>query len=235
MGPEIYDSTEPDEDLSAYVTTYLKEQIKAEAVTRNVAAFAEFLDIMARSNGQELNYESFVSDLQISTSTFKNYVQILDDTLIGFRLAGFTETHRRKATARAKHYLFDLGVTRHLAKTSLIQAKSKAFGDALEHFIILEMRAYLSYQRLDWEMNYWRSTSQFEVDLLIGKELAIEVKATDRPQAKHLKGLRALAEEKIFKMLICVHCGSFASLTEDGIELLPYHEFLSRLWSGQLC
>ncbi|MFY7930430.1 MAG: hypothetical protein ACOVS5_16260, partial [Oligoflexus sp.] len=62
MGPEIYDSTEPDEDLSAYVTTYLKEQIKAEAVTRNVAAFAEFLDIMARSNGQELNYESFASD-----------------------------------------------------------------------------------------------------------------------------------------------------------------------------
>ncbi len=232
--PEIYDSSEPDEDLNAYTATYLKEEINAEAVTRNIAAFAEFLDIIARSNGQELNYESFSSDLQISTSTFKNYLQILDDTLIGFRLKGFTETTRRKATSRAKHYLFDLGVTRYLAKTSMIQEKSKEFGDAFEHFIILEVRAYLAYHRKNLEMTYWRSVSQFEVDLLIGKELAIEVKATEKPQAKHLKGLRALAEEKIFKKLICVHCGPFSEITADGIEVLPYLEFLDRLWSGKL-
>ena len=128
--PEIYDSEEPDEDLAAYVNTYLKEEIKAEAVTRNVAAFAESLDLIALSNGEELNYEGFASGLQISTSIFKNYVQILEDTLIGFRLPGYTASKKRKAISRAKHYLFDLGVTRFLAKGGKIAPQSNAFGDA---------------------------------------------------------------------------------------------------------
>ena len=228
--PDIFDSAEPEEDLEAYVDTYLREEIKAEAVTRNVGAFAEFLDVIGRSNGQELNYDGFASDLQVSTSTFKNYIQILEDTLIGFRLPGFVETKKRKATARAKHYLFDLGVARYLAGNGEIHRKSKLFGDALEHFIILEVRAYLSYTRSKQKMSYWRSTSQFEVDLLIGKETAIEIKATHQPGAKHLKGLRALKDENLFRRYICIHCGSHRSISEDGIELLPYHHFLTELW-----
>lgn len=232
--PEIYDSKEPDEDLEAYVDTYLREEIKAEAVTRNVGAFAEFLDIIGRINGQELNYEGFASDLQVSTSTFKNYIQILEDTLIGFRLPGFIESKKRKATSRSKHYLFDLGVARHLAGNGEIKERSKLFGDALEHFIILEVRAYLSYTRSKHKMTYWRSTSQFEVDLLIGRDIAIEIKATDQPKSKHLKGLRALKEEGIFKKLICIHCGSNKSITVDGIELLPYNHFLRKLWKNEM-
>jgi predicted AAA+ superfamily ATPase len=232
--PEIYDSSEPDEDLEAYVDTYLKEEIKAEAVTRNVAAFAEFLDIIGRANGQELNYESFSSDLQVSPSTFKNYLQILEDTLIGFRLPGFTKTKKRKATVRAKHYLFDLGVTRHLAKAGMIRAKSKEFGDAFEHFIILEVRAYLSYHRKKQEMSYWRSTSQFEVDLIIGGRIGIEIKSADLISDKHLKGLRALAEEKIMERLICIHTGHLASRSADGIEILPFQDFLTQLWAGDM-
>ncbi len=232
--PEIYDSDDPDEDLSAYVDTYLKEEIKAEAVTRNVAAFSEFLDIMARSNGQELNYESFASDLQISTSSFKNYVQILEDTLIGFRISGFTETKKRKSISRSKHYLFDLGVTRHLAKTGVISPKNKAFGDAFEHFIVLEVQAYISYARKKVQLSYWRSTSQFEVDLILDSTVAIEVKAAESISSKHLKGLRALMEEKIFKRYICIYTGEAPMQSEDGIELLPWRMFLSQLWSGEI-
>lgn len=230
--PMIYQSDEPDEDLAAYVDTYLREEIKAEAVTRNVAAFAEFLDIIARSNGQELNYEGLASDLQVSAGTLKNYVQILEDTLIGFRLPGFSDTRKRKATSRAKHYLFDLGVTRHLAKVAAILPESKAFGDAFEHFIILEVRAFLSYKRLPAQLCYWRSTSQFEVDLLVNRDLAIEIKATANPTPKHLKGLRALAEEGIFKRLLLVSTVEQERRTDDGIEILPWQTFLSRLWSG---
>lgn len=230
--PMIYQSDEPDEDLAAYVDTYLREEIKAEAVTRNVAAFAEFLDIIARSNGQELNYEGLASDLQVSAGTLKNYVQILEDTLIGFRLPGFSDTRKRKATSRAKHYLFDLGVTRHLAKVAAILPESKAFGDAFEHFIILEVRAFLSYKRLPAQLCYWRSTSQFEVHLLVNRDLAIEIKATANPTPKHLKGLRALAEEGIFKRLLLVSTVEQERRTDDGIEILPWQTFLSRLWSG---
>lgn len=234
--PSIYLSDEPEEDLTAYIDTYLREEIKAEAVTRNVTAFTEFLDVIARTNGQEVNYESFASDLQISPSSFKNYLQILDDTLIGFRLPGFTDTKKRKATSRAKHYLFDLGVTKHLANIGKILPESKAFGDAFEHFLILEVRAYLSYKRLSQTkpMHYWRSTSQFEVDLLVGQDLAIEIKSTSTPSPKHLKGLRALAEEKIFKRFILVCTVDQVRRTEDAIDILPWQTFLAMLWDGTI-
>jgi predicted AAA+ superfamily ATPase len=232
--PEIYDGTDPDEDLTAYVDTYLREEIKAEAVTRNVAAFSEFLDAVALANGQEINYERFASDLQVSPSTLKNYFQILEDTLIGFRLPGYTATKKRKATTRSKFYLFDLGVARHLAKNSHIIEGSKAFGDTFEHFIILEVRAWLSYARRREELRYWRSTSQFEVDALIGNQVAIEIKSSDSPTDKHLKGLRALMEEGLFKRHILVCRERQKRVTDDGIEILPWQQFTKLLWDGKL-
>jgi len=232
--PDIYDSTEPDEDLAAYVDTYLREEIRAEAVTRSIGAFIEFLDACALSNGQEVNYESYASDLQVSPGTLKNYFQILEDTLIGFSLPGFSKTKKRKAISRSKHYLFDLGVTRHLAKLGEIQRGSKAFGDFFEHFIILEMRAYLSYKRKRLEMTYWRSTSQFEVDLIVGNEMAIEIKSTQHPSDKHLKGLRALKEEGIINKYYLVSDCTQERVTSDGISILPWKLFLKRLWGDEL-
>jgi predicted AAA+ superfamily ATPase len=126
----------------------------------------------------------------------------LDDTLIGFSLPGFVKTKKRKATSRAKHYFFDIGVVNSLCNRGVIAEKSELFGNAFEHFIVLEVRAYLSYARTRLEMNYWRSTSKFEVDLVIGNGAAIEVKATALVQDKHFKGLRALKEEGLLKRYI---------------------------------
>ena len=232
--PEIYDSDSPNLDLEAYITTYLKEEIKAEAVTRNVSSFSEFLDVMGKSNGEEVNYDSFAKDLQTSTSTLKNYIQILEDTLIGFRLPGFTDTKKRKSITRAKHYLFDLGVAKSLAKRELISNKTDEFGRAFEHFMILEVRAYSWYLQKSFSMTYWRSTTQFEVDLLIGREVAVEIKSTENPVRKHLKGLLALKEESIFKRYILVYLGSHKRITADGVELYPWRLFLEELWDGQI-
>ena len=232
--PQIYDSDEPNEDLAAYVDTYLREEIKAEAVTRNISAFVEFLDACALANGQEINYESFSSDLQVSPSTLKNYFQILEDTLIGFRLPGFTKTKKRKSISRAKHYLFDLGVTRHLARTGSVKQGSKAFGEAFEHFIILEVRAYCSYRRTRSDLRFWRSTSQFEVDLLIDNTTAIEIKATNHPSEKHLKGLLALNEESVFEKLYLVCTTLQRRVTRDGIIIIPWQEFLTELWGDSI-
>ncbi len=232
--PGIYDSDEPDEDLASYVATYLQEEIKAEAVTRNVGAFAEFLEVIALANGQELNYERFASDLQVSPGTLRNYLQILDDTLLGFRLPGYVATRKRKATSRAKHYLFDLGVTRFLARGGWIQERSKSFGDAFEHFIILEVRAYLDYARKRLDLRYWRSVSQFEVDLVLGDEVAIELKATHQVHDKHLKGLRALKEEGLLRRFMVVSLDTEPRRTSDEIEILPWALFLDRLWSGDI-
>lgn len=232
--PHIYGSAEADEELESYVGTYLKEEIQAEALTRNISAFSEFLDIIAFSNGHEINYESLASDCQVSTSTLKNYIQVLEDTLLGFRLPGFRKTTIRKAISRSKHYLFDIGVTNKLCNRSEIKPKSELFGAAFKHFIILETRAYNSYQRKNQQLTYWRSTSQMEVDLLVGQKIAIEIKGNSFVGDKHLKGLRALKEESLFERYLVVSLDSAKRQTDDGIEIVPWRIFLEDLWNGEL-
>jgi uncharacterized protein len=158
----------------------------------------------------------------------------LEDTLIGFRLPGYTKTEKRKAISRSKHYLFDVGVSRYLAKTGRIEPGGKTFGDALEHFIILETRAFLSYTRNPLEMRYWRSTSKFEVDLVIGDEVAIEIKASHQPTDRSLKGLRSLKEERIFQKYILVCASEEERRTADGIRILPWKQYVRELWSGAI-
>jgi predicted AAA+ superfamily ATPase len=229
--PAIYATPLAHEELRSYVGTYLKEEVQSEALTRNLPAFAAFLDAIALSNGQEINLESLASDCGVSPMTLKNYLSILDDTLIGFALPGFTKTKKRKAISRAKYYLFDIGLVNHIAGRGVIRPKSELFGRAFEHFVLLEIRAWNSYRRHYKPISYWRSTSQFEVDFIIGNELAIEVKATDLVQDRHLKGLRALREEGLVKEYCVVSCDQEKRVTEDGITIYPWREFLSRLWA----
>ncbi len=231
--PSIYDSAHYQEELRAYVSLYLREEIKHEALTRNIQAFAEFLDLMALFNGQEINYESFSRDLSISPNTLRNYMEILNDTLLGFFLTGYTKTKKRKAVSRSKFFLFDLGVNNILCHRGLIQKKSELFGMAFEHFIILEMRAFLSYSRKYLNMNYWRSASQKEVDLIAG-HTAIEIKATELARDKHLKGLRALKEEGLLKNYILVSLDATERTTKDNIQILPWENFLKKLWTGKI-
>ena len=232
--PHIYGSPDHSEELSAYVHFYLKEEIQNEAFTRNIGAFSETLELIAQSNGQELNYDSFSKDLQISPNTLKNYISILDDTLLGFHLKGYTKTKKRKAIARSKYYLFDIGVTNTLCRRGDIQERSELFGKAFEHFIILEVRAFLSYSRKSLDMFYWRSTSHKEVDLIIGNKAAIEIKATQVVQEKHLKGLKALKEEGLIQKYFVVSLDSEPRMTQDRIHILPWNIFLKKLWQSQL-
>jgi uncharacterized protein len=232
--PEIYDSNEPYEDLESYVANYLREEIQAEAVTRSVQAFAEFLDLVALSNGQEINMESFASDCQVSPTTIKSYFQILEDTMIGFRLPGYVKTKKRKAISRSKFYLFDIGVANFLAKRKVLSEGSAEFGNAFEHFIALELRAYLSYNRIKEGFCYWRTTSQIEVDFVIGNSFALEIKATKLAHSKHLKGLRALREEGCIKRFLIVSFDSQKRITEDGIEIYPWKQFINELWGGKM-
>lgn len=232
--PAVYNCSDYQEELNAYVSLYLREEIQSEAVTRNVQAFAEFLDLIALSNGQEINYENFSRDLQVSPGTLKKYIEILNDTLLGFPLPGYTKTKKRKAITRAKYYLFDLGVVNTLCQRGLIKKRSELFGRAFEHFIILEVRTYLSYSRKRFGMTYWRSTSQAEVDLVIGDRAAIEIKSTELAQDKHLKSLRALKEENLIGQYILVSLDSEERITKDKIKILPWEGFLKKLWKGQI-
>jgi len=232
--PQVYDSDYWEKELRAYVSLYLREEIAAEALTRNVESFSEFLDLVARSNGMEINYQGFASDCGVSLNTIKNYFEILEDTLIGIKLPAFTKTKKRKAISRSKHYLFDTGIVNSLCEHGNIHFKSQNFGNLFEQFIFLEVSAANSYLGHEKKLTYWRSTSKMEVDLIIGDSLAIEIKSTTKVSDKHLKGLRALKEEQLIDQFMIVSLDTFEQKSDDGIIFLHWNEFLNRLWNDKL-
>lgn len=231
--PSIYDSPTPHEDLSAYVGTYLREEIRAEGLVRSVESFSRFLDVAALGNGQLMNFTEVASDSGVPARTVREHFQLLDDTLLGTMLPPFQQTKKRKPVATSKFYLFDTGVANHLMKRFQIGQGTPEYGQALEHLIYLECRAWLSYQRVEVPLTFWRTHSQFEVDFLFGDSVAIEVKSAERVTERAFKGLRALAEEIPLKRKVVVSLESAPWRSDDGIEVLPVENFLRQLWAGE--
>lgn len=231
--PGIYLSDEPWEDLKAYTGTYLREEIQAEGTVRRFDSFVKFLDLAATKVGEEVNYESLGGDCGVSGRTISSYFEVLEDTLIGLMLHPYQKTRKRKATARAKFYLFDTGVSNALLGTREIVPSTSLFGTRFEQFIGLEMRAYLSYRRRDETLSFWRSQSGFEVDFIVGDRIAIEVKATELVQDRDLKGLLALKEEAIFEDYIVVSRDPRRRVIK-GVTILPWQEFCTELWGDRI-
>jgi len=231
--PAFYTSPDPYEDLESYVGTYLKEEIVAEGVVRKLEHFTKFLRLAALCDTEMLNYSNIASDLGMPAKTIREYFLILEDTLIGYTLEPFTKTVKRKAISTAKFYLFDIGVSNILAERSHIKLKTELFGKAFEHFVFLELTAYLHYSRNRNKLTFWRSKAGHEVDFLIGDEIAIEVKGTDMVSGKHLKGLKALAEDIDLKQKIVVSLDPACRKIED-ITIYPYREFLAKLWNNEI-
>ncbi len=232
--PIIYQSDDPWADLREYVHLYLKEEITAEAIVRRVDHFARFLDVIGHTSGEEINYEQISSDSGVPSRTVANFVEILKDTLLAFELLPYKQTRKRKATSKSKLYLFDVGVANYLAGRKEILFRSEAFGKAFEHFIVQEIRAYMGYSKQDDPLMYWRTVGgTFEVDCLIGEKLAIEIKGADKYNPQMLRGLLELKAEKKIKKYFLVTRDPVAR-TVDGIQIIPYTDFLGQLWNGSL-
>ncbi len=231
--PSIIDSEHGNRDLNAYVGSYLREEIQAESLTRSISNFSRVIEFASHLNGKQINFTKIANDAQVPARTVRDYFQIFEDTLIGKSLEVFQETPTRKAVATAKFYLFDLGVARSLRRGGVIAERSEAFGDALEHMIYLELRAYLDYHFSDIRLNYWRSESKLEVDFVLDKQVAIEVKGAGRVSRGDVKGLLALAEDvkKIRKIVVCTEP---TYREQDGVQIFPYQDFLKALWSREI-
>lgn len=227
--PPHYLSDHPDEGLYAYVDRYLTEEIAAEGAARNLPGFARFLHTAATTNAGLINYSNVARDAQVSRATVVQWYQVLYDTLIGFALAAFTATRKRKAIATAKFYFFDTGVVRAIRRLPPVAESSSDFGEFFEHYVFLELKAWIDYRAPRTPLHFWRSTSGYEVDFILGGRVAIEAKATRRVQPKHLKGLKALREEEIVDTCIVV-CREPRPRQEDGIQIWPVEFFLERLW-----
>lgn len=133
---------------------------------------------------------------------FREYILLLEDTLVGFLLPAWTASRKRKAIKSGKFYFFDPGVTHTLSGTKALDRNSDLYGKSFEQLIGMEIRAYLSYNRLRLPLSYWRSTHGHEVDFLIGEKAAVEVKSSKHVTPADFKGLKVLAEEQyIFRLL----------------------------------
>ena len=232
--PRHYDSANPRKLLSSYIGSYLQDEIVAEARIRNVHTFSRFLEVAALTNGEMINYTNIASDCGISAKTIKEYFQILEDTLIGRYLPSFQKRPKRRVITAPKFYMFDIGITNYLLNRTKIEKGTELFGKAFEHFIYQEIYAHSRYSDVNYPMYYWRTASQIEIDFVLGDhEVAIEVKATDQATVRHLKGLKAFAEEYDVKKLILVSNDPLTRLV-DVLEILPWKVFLERLWKDEI-
>jgi predicted AAA+ superfamily ATPase len=228
--PPILFSDSPDEDLKAYVGTYLREEIAAEAVARNVPAFSRFLQVAAFCNATMINYSRISNDAQVARTTVMEYFQILKDTMVAFELPAWKRSVKRKPISTSKCYFFDPGVVRFLQDRRSVEPRTPEYGQAVETYIFHELRSYADYHGVV-NLNYWRSLSGFEVDFIMDDTVAIEIKATGQLSEADLKGLRALREEGNIKRFICVTMESHPRVI-DGIRILPLELFLDELWAG---
>jgi len=228
--PAIYFSDDPRADLDAYAGSYLREEIVAEGVTRNVPAFSRFLRVAAYCNGTVVNFTNVANDAQVARTTVYEYFDILRDTLVLHELPAWRKSKKRKPIVSSKYYFFDVGVLGALQERRF-RPGTPEFGEALETYLMHELSAYRDYVPAE-PLAYWRSTSGFEVDFILGDHTAVEVKAKPTVGPRDVRSLAALAEEARLKRYLCVSLESRRRRL-DAITILPVTDFLAALWDGE--
>ena len=232
--PPHFLSPGPVRDLRSYVADYLKEEIATEAITQNIPAFSEFLRVAALTSGELLNYTNVGRETGVSAKVVRNYFQILEDTLLGFRLLPWRKANRRRLIETEKFYLFDVGVSNYLARR-MPKAGTREFGHSFAHYILMALKAYQAYRNPELDIRYWRTSTGFEVDFILGDmNVAIEVKGTRRVHEGHTRGLKALLEEHAVKRTIIVSMEKEPKRLNSTLEVLPWQMFLEALWAGDI-
>jgi uncharacterized protein len=234
--PRMYLSGTPRPLLNGYVADYLKEEVAAEGLVRNLPVFSEFLNVAALSDSELVNFSTIARDCGVSSHTIKGYFGILEDTLLGQWLPAYTRRPKRRVIAAPKFYFADVGVVNHLARRGELHRGSELYGKAFENWVFHELRAHNAYSEAFAALSHWRLPSGIEVDFIVNDmEVAIEAKATTKITSDHLKGLRSLVQDHPRTRQRAVVCLERQSRrTEDGILLLSATDFPKQLSAGDL-
>ena len=231
MIPSHYLAKNPHRLLSAYIDVYLKEEIKEEALVRNLDAFHRFLEIAALTDGEIINNNNVAQECGVHATTVSSYFDILEDTLIGYRIPAYTKVLQRRLVQAPRFYYFDIGITNHLLHRKELVRGTPDYGHAFEHLVIQELIAYLHYRHSDERLSYWRTYTGIEVDAIIGDaRVAIEVKSTEEVLPRHLKNLKIFAEEYPQSRRIIVSLDVFSRKVGE-IECLYVKDFFKMLWT----
>jgi predicted AAA+ superfamily ATPase len=236
--PLIWAAREKKQTLESYVQLYLREEIKAEALVRNLPGFVRFLPIAALFHGQVINVSAIARDSGTARTTVSGYLEILEDTLLAYRLPAFESRLRVRERKHPKLYWIDPGLVRAVKK-QLGPVSAEERGPLVEGWVLTLLRAYGQEAELLDEVSYWSpaQSSGMEVDFLLrrGREyLALEVKSSGRFSRSWLKGLKAIGELGGVVRRILVYGGSESLKTEEGIEVWPFDVLHRRLEEGTL-
>lgn len=212
--------------LTAYVQTYLKEEILDEAIVRNIGAFSRFLDMAADQSGKIVNFSTISRETGVSGKTVKGYYQILEDTLIAIKLEPYLKSARKRLTMHPKYYLFDIGVVNAInGRSSVSSVKgTTVYGMLFEHFVILETYRLIHYAEKPFRVFHWRSSHGAEVDLIVETSdglWAIEIKSSPIVKSGVLKGLRSFMKDHPNAKPLCVSICDTPYMAGD-IPVIPW-------------
>ena len=220
--------------VQAYVAVYLREEIKAEALVRNLSIFTRFLEAAALTDGEMVNYSNIAQDCGIDSKTVAAYFSTLEETLIGYMVPPYSKAVKRKIRQTSRFYFFDVSIPNYLLGRRNLQPGSTDFGHTFEHLVVQEIIAYLGYHGKLEKLSYWHTYNDYEVDVVLGDaEVGIEIKSTDEVQSRHLHGLKAFKEEHPDVRMIVVSLDSNPRLFKD-VEIWPVKQFFEQLWSGKI-
>ncbi len=241
MLPKIFDYEKEDKKeryLEAYALTYLKEEVWMEQYVRELDPFRHFLEVAAQANGKIINFTNIARDVGVSIYTVQKYFSVLEDTLLGFFLNSFQHSFRKRLNKAPKFYFFDPGVVRALAGlTSLpIQESSSSYGDAFEHFIILQCRNLASYYKRNFRFSYLKTKDDAEIDLIVERPgqdiLFIEIKSCTNVQSQHLTNLKRLGDSFGKCEMVCFSRDTYAK-NLNGIMIYPWAEGIKQYFVAE--
>ncbi len=229
--PSAYVDRDPAAFLRTYVKTYLREEVLQEGLTRNLSAFARFLEAVAFSQGALLNVSAVAQDCHVERKVVEDYVGILEDLLIAVRIPSFQRRAKRRLTSHPKFYFFDAGVYRAIRPRGPLDSPEEIDGPAFETLLMQELRAHVAYRDFDYELFYWRTATGIEVDFVLYGErglFAFEAKRAARLRTADYAGLRAFAADYPAARCFLAYGGT-KRFTEGGIDVVPIGLLLAEL------
>jgi len=229
--PLIVSANAPDQTLATYIALYLKEEVKEEGLVRDIGTFARFLEAISFSHGNILNLNNIARECQVSRKVVENYLSIMEDLLIGYKLPVFTKRAKRAMTAQSKFYLFDAGVYYHLRPKGPLDSPDEIGGMALEGLILQHFKAWSDYSNDQVECYFWRTRGGSEVDFILYGEhhfYAVEVKNSKQIHPQSLKSLKAFRNDYPEAKVMLLYRGS-ERLLIDEIPCWPVSDFLLQL------
>ncbi len=231
MLPLVWEAKDPALTLETYIQYYIKEEVHAEGLVRNLSDFARFTEIICLSQGSPLNMSNIATECQISLAATKGYISILEDMLLAHLLPVFTKRAKRALVKHPKFYYFDCGVYHSLRPKGFLDSPSEVSGFALETLVAQHLRAWIDYSKGNFKLFYWQTHTKIEVDFVLYGETglyAFEIKNTQNPTASMLHGLKAFKEDYPIAKTYLLHRGN-QRLKIGDVLCLPIDQFLREL------